>query len=108
MKNLLVFSVVKDFGTDYRLRFLTLRGRSLFQASVSWSDYGMFPYLQATMGSNGFFGFLFCLGKLGVCLDVLARAYDIDYYKNDDVDTGKEEVSSFMKQLPKWSREEDD
>jgi hypothetical protein len=39
-----------------------------------------------TMGSNGLFGFMLCLGKFGIDFDILSRTYSFDYYlKNEDI-----------------------
>ncbi len=86
MKTLIKFMHKKDYGNDYYVQVLNIKKYSLFQASVSWSDYGMFPYLQITMGSNGLFGFMLCLGKFGIDFDILSRTYSFDYYlKNEDI-----------------------
>ena len=83
---LVKFSYREDFGHTWYVQVLNIRKRSLFQASVSWSDYGMFPYLQMTMGSSGLFGFIFCLGKFGIDFDILSRTYSFDYYlKNENI-----------------------
>lgn len=85
ISKLIKFMHKKDFGHDYYVQILNIKKWSLFQASISWNDYGGFPYLQVTMGSNGLLGFLFCLGKFGVDFDILSRTYNFDYYKKEDV-----------------------
>ncbi len=86
MNKLIKFIHKKDFGNDYYVQVLNIKKYSLFQASVSWSDYGMFPYLQITMGSNGLLGCMLCLGKFGIDFDILSRTYSFDYYlKNEDI-----------------------
>ena len=84
INKLIQFSYHEDFGAAYYVQVLTIKNRTLFQASVSWNDYGMFPYVQMTMGSNGLFGFMFCLGKFGIDFDILTRTYSFDYYKKND------------------------
>jgi hypothetical protein len=75
----------EDYGNDWYVQVLNIKKWSLFQASVSWSDFGML-YLQVTMGSNGLFGFMLCLGKFGIDFDILSRTYNFDYYlKNEDI-----------------------
>jgi hypothetical protein len=67
------------------VQVLNIKKWSLFQTSVSWNDFGML-YLQITMGSNGLFGFMLCLGKFGIDFDILSRTYSFDYYlKNEDI-----------------------
>ena len=85
MNKLINFMHKKDYGNDWYVQVLNIKKWSLFQASVSWSDFGML-YLQITMGSNGLFGFMLCLGKFGIDFDILSRTYSFDYYlKNEDI-----------------------
>ena len=83
---LINFKHREDFGHEWYVQVFNVKGWSLLQASVSWNDYGMFPYLQITMGSSGLFGFILCLGKFGIDFDILSRTYSFDYYlKNEDI-----------------------
>ena len=85
MNKLIKFIHKEDYGNNYYVQVLNIKKWSLFQASVSWNDYGML-YLQMTMGSNGLFGFILCLGKFGIDFDILSRTYSFDYYlKNEDI-----------------------
>ena len=85
INKLIKFMYREDYGNNYYVQVLNIKKYSLFQASVSWSDYGM-AYLQITMGSNGLFGFILCLGKFGIDFDILSRTYSFDYYlKNEDI-----------------------
>ena len=85
MNKLIKFIHKEDYGNNYYVQVLNIKKWSLFQASVSWSDCGML-YLQVTMGSNGLFGFMLCLGKFGIDFDILSRTYSFDYYlKNEDI-----------------------
>ena len=85
INKLIKFMYREDYGNNYYVQVLNIKKWSLFQASVSWSDFGML-YLQVTMGSNGLFGFMLCLGKFGIDFDILSRTYSFDYYlKNEDI-----------------------
>ncbi len=85
INKLIKFMYREDYGNNYYVQVLNIIKWSLFQASVSWNDYGML-YLQMTMGSNGLFGFILCLGKFGIDFDILSRTYSFDYYlKNEDI-----------------------
>ena len=85
INKLIKFMYREDYGNNYYVQVLNIKKWSLFQASVSWSDFGML-YLQVTMGSNGLFGFILCLGKFGIDFDILSRTYSFDYYlKNEDI-----------------------
>ena len=82
---LINFKHREDFGHEWYVQVFNVKGWSLLQASVSWNDFGML-YLQITMGSNGLFGFMLCLGKFGIDFDILSRTYSFDYYlKNEDI-----------------------
>jgi len=74
----------EDFGHDYYVQILNVKKWSLLQASVSWNDYPSWPYLQVTMGSNGLFGIMFWVYKLGFDLDILSRTWRWDYLKKED------------------------
>jgi len=85
INKLIKFMYREDYGNNYYVQVLNIKKWSLFQASVSWNDFGML-YLQITMGSNGLFGFMLCLGKFGIDFDILSRTYSFDYYlKNEDI-----------------------
>ena len=85
MNKLIKFIHREDYGNDWYVQVLNIKKWSLFQASVSWNDYGM-AYLQITMGSNGLLGCMLCLGKFGIDFDILSRTYSFDYYlKNEDI-----------------------
>jgi len=73
-----------DFGDDYYLQFLTGKKWTLLQTSVSWNDFPGWPYVQVTMGSNGLFGIMFWVYKLGFDLDILSRTWRWDYLKKED------------------------
>ena len=85
MDKIINFMHKEDYGNDWYVQVLNIKKWSLFQTSVSWNDFGML-YLQITMGSNGLFGFMLCLGKFGIDFDILSRTYSFDYYlKNEDI-----------------------
>jgi len=79
INKLIRFMYREDYGNNYYVQVLNIKKWSLFQTSVSWNDFGML-YLQITMGSNGLFGFMLCLGKFGIDFDILSRTYSFDYY----------------------------
>ncbi len=76
---LINFSYRYDFGHDWYAQILNIRGWSLLQFSVSWNDYPGMPYLQLTMGSNGFFGLLLWAYKFGLDIDIMTRTWKFDY-----------------------------
>jgi hypothetical protein len=71
-----------DFGHDYYVQVLNIRKWSLLQVSFSWNDYAGFPYLQINMGSNGLFGLLFWVHRIGFDVSILSRTWKWDYLKD--------------------------
>jgi hypothetical protein len=82
MKKLIQFNVRKDFGTDWYVQVLNVRKWSLLQVSFSWNDYAGLPYLQINMGSNGLFGLLFWVHRIGFDVSILSRTWKWDYLKD--------------------------
>ncbi len=82
MKKLIQFNYRYDFGHDWYVQILNIRRWSLLQVSVSWNDYAGWPYCQITMGSNGLFGLLFWVYKLGFDVSLLSRTWNWDYMKD--------------------------
>jgi hypothetical protein len=82
MKKLIQFNVRQDFGTDWYVQVLNVRKWSLLQVSFSWNDYAGLPYLQINMGSNGLFGLLFWVHRIGFDVSILSRTWKWDYLKD--------------------------
>lgn len=82
MKKLIQVNVNEDFGTDVYFQILNLRNWSLLQVSFSFNDYAGWPYCQITMGSNGLFGLLFWVWRLGFDVSLLSRTWRWDYMKD--------------------------
>jgi hypothetical protein len=84
MKKLIQFNVREDFGTDFYVQVLNIRDWSLLQVSFSWNDYAGWPYLQIHMGSNGLFGLLFWVYKLGFDVSLLSRTWRWNRFDEDE------------------------
>ena len=79
--NLINLKYREDFGHEWYVQILNVKGWSLLQGSVSWNDFPGMPYLQITFGSNGFFSFLFWIYKFGIDIDIFSRTWKWDYLK---------------------------
>jgi hypothetical protein len=79
MKKLIQVNYRYDFGYDVYFQILNIRRWSLLQVSVSWNEYGGWPYLQLTSGSNGLFTILFWIYKLGFDVSIFSRTWSWDY-----------------------------
>jgi hypothetical protein len=84
MKKLIQFNVREDFGTDAYIQIINVRNWSLLQVSLSWNDYAGWPYLQIHMGSNGFFGLLFWVHRLGFDVSLLSRTWNWDRFDENE------------------------
>ena len=73
--SLIKFNCKEDFGTDYYVQLLNVKGWSLLQASVSWNDYPGWPYIQIKSGSGSGLSILFWVYKFGFDLDLLSRTW---------------------------------
>ena len=82
MKKLIQFNVRQDFGTDVYVQVLNVRKWSLLQVSFSWNDYAGWPYLQINVGSNGLFGLLFWVHRIGFDVSLSSRTWKLDYLKD--------------------------
>lgn len=79
--NLINLKYREDFGHEWYVQILNIKGWSLLQGSVSWNDFPGMPYLQITFGSNGFFSILFWIYKFGIDIDIFSRTWKWDYLK---------------------------
>ena len=73
----------KDYGHDWYVQIINVKGWSLLQASVSWTDYPSWPYIQIRSGSGSTLSILFWAHKLGFDIGILERTWRWDY----DVDS---------------------
>lgn len=80
---LINFNHRNDFGDDWYVQVLNVKLKkyywSLLQFSISWNDYPSTPYLQITVGSNGFFSIVFWVYKFGLDIDLISRTWTWDY-----------------------------
>lgn len=82
--SLVKFKYRQDFGHEWYVQVLNIKKWSILQFSVSWNDYPGWPYVQMTFGSNGFFGVLIWVYKLGFDLDILSRTWRWDHLEDLD------------------------
>jgi len=69
----------EDFGHDWYVQIINVKGWSLLQASVSWSDYPSWPYIQIRSGSGSTLSILFWAHKFGLDIGILERTWRWDY-----------------------------
>lgn len=73
---LIKFSHRYDFGHDWTVQILDIKRWSLFQVSVGWCEYPMWPFIQIKSGTGHGLSILFWAHKFGLDIDVLSRTWD--------------------------------
>jgi len=76
---LIKFNHREDFGHEWYVQLLNIKGWSLFQGSVTWNDYPSWPYLQIKSGTGSTLSILFWAYKFGFDLDILSRTWHWDW-----------------------------
>ena len=90
---LINFNHREDFGHDWSVQVLSIKGWSLLQVSVSWNDYPGWPYIQIKSGTGSTLSILFWAYKFGLDVDILSRTWR--WYYDDEgftVDTSLDDV----------------
>jgi len=73
----------EDYGHDWYVQFLIIKGWALFQGSVSWNDYASWPYLQIKSGNGSTLSIMFWVHRFGIDVGFIERYWNWDYMKND-------------------------
>lgn len=72
---LIKFAHKEDFGHEWYVQVLNVKGWSLLQASVSWNDFPGWPYIQIKSGSGSTLSLMFWVYKFGFDLDLISRTW---------------------------------
>jgi len=76
-----------DFGHTWYVQILNIKGLSLLQASVCWSDYSSWPYISIRSGIGSTISIVFWAYKFGFDIGLIERTWRWDYMDNlDDQD----------------------
>ena len=73
--NLIKFTHTKDYGHDWYVQVLNVKGWSLLQASVSWTEFPSWPYVQIKSGSGSTLSILFWAYKFGFDIGIIERTW---------------------------------
>ena len=73
--NLIKFTHTKDYGHDWYVQVLNVKGWSLVQASVSWTEFPSWPYVQIKSGSGSTLSILFWAYKFGFDIGIIERTW---------------------------------
>ena len=65
-----------DFGHDWYVQILNVKGWSLLQVSVSWNDYPGWPYIQIKSGSGSTLSIMFWVYKFGFDIGIIERTWN--------------------------------
>ena len=90
--NLINFKHREDFGHEWYIQVLSVKGWSLLQASVSWNDYPGWPYIKISSGTGSTLSILCWVYKFGFDIGVCERTWHFEYLKDLDVEE-EDEVS---------------
>lgn len=82
--NLIKLVHKEDFGHEWYVQVLNVKGWSLLQSSVSWNDYPSWPYIQIKSGSGSTLSILFWAYKFGFDIGILERTWKWDYLEELD------------------------
>jgi len=66
----------EDWGHEWYVQVLNVKGWSLFQGSVSWNDTPAWPYIQIKSGSGSTLSILFWAYKFGLDIGILERTWN--------------------------------
>ena len=81
---LINFNHREDFGHDWFIQILSVKGWSLLQVSVSWNDCPGWPYIQIKSGTGSTFSLLFWAYRFGLDVDILSRTWRWNYENETD------------------------
>ena len=72
---LIKFTHRKDWGHDWYVQVLNVKGWSLLQVSVSWTEFPGWPYIQIKSGSGSTLSILFWVYKFGFDIGIIERTW---------------------------------
>ena len=73
--NLINLKHREDFGHEWYVQILNVKGWSLLQASVSWNDYPGWPYIKISSGTGSTLSILFWAYKFGFDIGIIERTW---------------------------------
>jgi hypothetical protein len=78
------FKYREDFGHEWYVQVLNVKGWSLLQTSVSWNDWPSWPYIQIKSGTGSTLSILFWAYKFGFDIGFIERTWKWDYREDTD------------------------
>jgi len=82
--NLINFKHREDFGHEWYLQVLNVKGWSFLQTSVSWNDYPGWPYIQIKSGTGSTLSIMFWAYKFSFDIGFIERTWKWDYREDND------------------------
>lgn len=76
--NLINFKHREDFGHEWYVQVLNVKGWSLLQASVSWNDYPGWPFIQIKSGTGTTLSIMFWAYKFGFDVGIIEHTWKWD------------------------------
>mgnify|MGYP006247349157 CR=1 FL=1 len=65
-----------DFGHDWYVQVINVKGWSLLQSSLSWNDYASYPFIQIKLGGGSTLSILLWVYKLGFDIGIIERTWN--------------------------------
>jgi hypothetical protein len=84
--NLINFKYREDFGHEWYVQVLNVKGWSLIQASVSWTEFPSWPYIQIKSGSGSTLSVMFWVYKFGFDIGFCEHTWNFEYLNELDVE----------------------
>lgn len=84
--NLIQFNHREDYGHDWYVQILNVKGWSLIQASVSWNEYPGWPYIQIKSGCGSTLSIMFWAYKFGFDIGMIERTWRWNYGEETELD----------------------
>jgi len=84
--NLIQFNHREDYGHDWYVQILNVKGWSLIQASVSWNEYPGWPYIQIKSGCGSTLSIMFWAYKFGFDIGIIERTWRWNYGEETELD----------------------
>lgn len=72
-----------DYGHDWYVSIINIKGWSLLQASISWNDCPSYPFIQIKSGSGSTLSILFWAYKFGFDIGLIERTWRWNYEETE-------------------------
>lgn len=68
-----------DYGHEWYVQILNIKGWNLLQLSLSWNDYPSWPFIQIKSGTGSTLNLLLWVYKFGLDLGFIERSWSWEF-----------------------------